>query len=207
MIAPTATPTLVIERPTSDSIFRWGGMAALVAAILITPGWILSVILESEGASWTIVLAHMLLTFALMTVFAVQVTQMGRLGPIGFVLAIFGNMVTIASMVSALTIQAGLGQHGLERFIQSGSVQPHVVAVSLLSLSFLVGMVLFGLATIRAGVFPRWAGQLVILGVVGMFAGAVPDITALEAAGTILLFAAFGWMGWQLRHSVRSNAV
>jgi hypothetical protein len=199
VIASSTAPTAVVHPQPSVPLLRWGAMAALLATILVTPGWILSVIRESEGASWAIILAHLTLTFALITVFAVQASKVGRLGEIGFVLALFGNMATIATMISALMIQAGLGQHGLEQFIQRGSVEAQVAALSLLTLSFLVGMVLFGIATMRAGVFPRRAGQLVVVGVTGMFAGAVPDITALEAAGTILLFAAFAWMGWQLR--------
>jgi hypothetical protein len=206
MIAPVTHPTTVAEPRPTVPLLRWGAFAAILAAVLITPGWILSVIQESEGASWTIIFAHMALTFALMAVFAVQASRVGRLGEIGFVLAIFGNMMLIATMLSALTVQARLGQRGLEHFIASGSVMPQVAAAGLLSLSFLLGMVLFGIATIRAGVFPRRAGQLVIVGVVGMFAGAVPDITGLEAAGTIALFAAFAWMGWQFRQAPAAGA-
>jgi hypothetical protein len=138
------------------------------------------------------------LLLAVPAIFVVQSSYMGRLGRIGFVLTMIGGIFEVAGMTTVLVIQAKVGLHGHEKFIMSGSVAPHMLALSALALLFYLGVVLFGVATVRAGIFPRRSGQLVITGSVAMVAGALPDITGLVAAGAILLFAGFAWMGWQL---------
>ena len=55
---------------------------------------------------------------------------------------------------------------------------------------------LFGIATYRAGVFPRGAAVLTVL-------GGIAGILALSAPFQIPLAVAVGWMGWSLvRRSV-----
>jgi hypothetical protein len=67
-------------------------------------------------------------------------------------------------------------------------------------LAFLVGLILFGIATMRAGVLPRWAGPLLILGdvvfAVGTFAGSATLI--VEVLGALITCAAFVWLGLAL---------
>jgi hypothetical protein len=64
-------------------------------------------------------------------------------------------------------------------------------------LAFLIGLILFGIATMRAGVLPRWAGPLLILGdvvfAVGTFAGSAALI--VEVVGAAITCAAFVWLG------------
>jgi hypothetical protein len=64
-------------------------------------------------------------------------------------------------------------------------------------LSFLIGRILFGAATMRANVFPRSAGLLLIVGNVifaaASFAGPVAVI--FEILGALITCAAFVWLG------------
>ena len=64
-------------------------------------------------------------------------------------------------------------------------------------LAFLIGLILFGLATIRAGVFPRLAGLLLIAGDVvfglGSFAGSAAAVfEILGAAATCAALVGLG---------------
>jgi hypothetical protein len=63
-----------------------------------------------------------------------------------------------------------------------------------------MGLILFGIATMRAGVFPRWAGPLLILGdvvfAVGTFAGSAALI--VEVLGALITCTAFVWLGLAL---------
>lgn len=199
MLAPVRVTPSVTDRSQSASLLPLGGLAGLLGAVLITPGWIGSVFKETEASSWAIICGHIALLLALVAVYAVQASRLGRTGQIGFVLAFVGNVFAISSMMASLVVQAKLGQRGLEHFIQSGSVVPQMAALSVLSVLFFLGVVLFGIATARAGVFPTYAGRLVAAGAVLAVAGALPDLTAVEAAGTIMLAAGFGWMGWLVR--------
>jgi hypothetical protein len=67
-------------------------------------------------------------------------------------------------------------------------------------LAFLIGLILFGVATMRAGVLPRWAGPLLILGdvvfAVGTFAGSAALV--VEVVGALITCAAFVWLGLAL---------
>jgi hypothetical protein len=67
-------------------------------------------------------------------------------------------------------------------------------------LAFLIGLILFGVATMRAGVFPRWAGLLLIVGDVlfgvGSFAGAAATI--FEILGALITCTALVWLGLSL---------
>src|SRR5215210_6158997 len=74
-------------------------------------------------------------------------------------------------------------------------------------LAFLIGLILFGLATMRAGVFPRWAGLLLIAGDVvfgaGSFAG--PAAPVVFVVGAAITCAGFVWLGFTLLSGSRSS--
>jgi hypothetical protein len=67
-------------------------------------------------------------------------------------------------------------------------------------LAFLIGLILFGAATMRAGVFPRWAGLLLIVGDavfgLGSFAGSAATI--FEIVGALITCVALLWLGLSL---------
>ncbi len=64
-------------------------------------------------------------------------------------------------------------------------------------ITFLIGVILFGVATMRAGVFPRWAGLLLVVGDVvfgvASFAGAASLV--IEVVGALIACATFVWLG------------
>jgi hypothetical protein len=71
---------------------------------------------------------------------------------------------------------------------------------SLGGLAFFIGLILFGAATMRAGVLPRWAGLLLIVGDVvfgagDFFGGAAPIVFVMGAAIT---GAGLVWLGLAL---------
>ena len=69
-------------------------------------------------------------------------------------------------------------------------------------------LALFGAATMRAGVLPRWAGLLLIVGDVvfglGSFAGSAATI--FEILGAALTCAALVWLGLSLRSGSAASA-
>ena len=61
---------------------------------------------------------------------------------------------------------------------------------------FGIGVILFGVATIRAGVYPRWAALLLIVSIpVTMFLDPTPG-SFQESIGQILLGIAVAALGW-----------
>jgi hypothetical protein len=67
-------------------------------------------------------------------------------------------------------------------------------------LAFFVGLILFGIATMRAGVFPRWAGLLLIAGDVVFAAGDLAGHAApmIFVVGAAITCAGFVWLGLAL---------
>jgi hypothetical protein len=186
------------QHSAPEPLLRWGGLLAVFAAALATPAWIASVFQEDPVSSWPIIATMVALLLAIPAIFAAQASFMGQLGRIAVVLMMVGGMFEVAGMTTVMVIQAKVGLHGHEQFIMSGSVAPHMLALSALGVLFYLGVVLFGIATERARIFPRRAGLVTAAGSVVMVAGSLPDITGLVAAGAVLLFCGFAWMGWQL---------
>ena len=163
--------------PSSDLI-RWGGLAAMLSGV----AWWLLALLELAGAyegesPWLSVLfivALLLLLAGMVGFHALQEGSYGRIGRAGFyaVLAV-GVLILIWNLVSLL----------------SGSGIGWLRAISLLGL--LVGLALYGAATLRARVLPCWCGVVFIV--------AFPITALLDAYGNIwigLVWLALGYVLW-----------
>jgi hypothetical protein len=80
---------------------------------------------------------------------------------------------------------------------------PGTLGVLVVVLGYILGYILFGIATMRAGVLPRWSGLLLIIGsVMFLISEAVPLNASLShlivTIGDITFGAGFVWMGFAL---------
>src|SRR5918995_183484 len=169
--------------PSSNLIWTGGGLASAAAGLLLLLGHLLNFGGDPEYGTvlgGTLVLtAHVVLAFAIVALYAAQAEQSGLLGSVGMVLGVVGT--TLVSGVVFVEISGASGAE-VDAVLESGI--PSALAL-LGGLAFLVGLILFGAATMRAGVFPRLAGLLLIVGDVvfgvGSFAG--PAATIFEILG------------------------
>ncbi len=71
---------------------------------------------------------------------------------------------------------------------------------------FALGGILLGIAVMRAGILPRWAGLLLLIGAVlnlaSIFLGGIVGTVAF-----VLFAVAFGWIGYALTTESRAEAV
>jgi hypothetical protein len=65
-------------------------------------------------------------------------------------------------------------------------------------LAFLAGLILFGVVVMRAGVFTRWTGWLLIIGAVLGLLGGIAAVQIIFALGAVVAGAGFAWLGWEL---------
>ena len=156
-----------------------------------------------------------LIHLGLIGLYARQVEKAGWLGLVGFVLAFVGGAFASTIQYVTSTVIPLIAAQAPELFDQA--MTPPPFAPPLFLLGFILGHILFGLATVRAGVLPRWSGFLVIIGTVIFFLGellflgqeiAAPavqqffDIIRRLRTVVILGDAAFGlglaWMGYAL---------
>ena len=182
---------------SSSNLLRWAGLAAVLGAVLlITVGLaqlVLNLFFPSPGAAGgvamtasSILLALALLgqplaALGLVGLYVRQSQAAGILGLIGFVVAFLG-----IALVSAL------GVEGVE------GVAP---------LSDL-GWALFGVASLRAGIYPRLAAVLLIISAVGAGAFSLLIVALIVGPGSQLVYVgvvagivlnlAILWLGYEL---------
>jgi hypothetical protein len=138
--------------------------------------------------------AHVALVFALVALYAAQAERSGLLGSLGMVRGVVGT-----TLVSGVVLVEIAGASRAEVDVVLGTGVPSALAV-LGGWAFLIGLIVFGIATMRAGVFPRWAGLFLIVGDVvfgaASFAGAAAIIS--EIIGALITCAALVWLGLSL---------
>src|SRR5215217_2283622 len=146
-----------------SAAIRWGGgLTSVAAGLLLLLGHIVNLGGDTEYGTvlgGTLVLsAHALLVFALVALWAVQAERSGPLGAVGMVLSALGTTLNCAAVLAEIAGASGTNVDAVVSEGVSGTI------TLLGGLAFFVGLILFGIATMRAGVLPRWAGPLLILG-------------------------------------------
>jgi hypothetical protein len=185
----------------SPGFIRLGSVAAMSSALLALLSFVLYLLIVggariSEAATSTAfflpsgaqLLAMALLLIGLVALFGRQAEVFGVLGLTGFVLALLGTTLAAGAAWSQVFVVPRLAEVAPTVADQgTGSV----LAGFLLSfLLFGVGWVVFGVATLRTRLFPRWAVILLIV-------GAVISIVPLPSRALIVEIAA-GYLGFTL---------
>jgi hypothetical protein len=189
-------------RVSSVTLYRASGLALLLGAALVIVGLPLSFVFTPDSplalamiAVWTS--GVVLVQLGLPAIVVRQASRAGWLGFAGFALLFSGGFL-LASFFAVLdlTIFPWLDVRApllsFQFFTANSAVHVYLAVVSAL---FGAGGLLLGIATMRAGVFPRWAGLLLIVGLVSLGASFVNPF--LSGAMVFGLFG-FGWIGYAL---------
>src|ERR671921_1751815 len=169
-------------KPTASKLIRWAGLAALVAGIIfagIQPIHPPDVLSSVTTGAWAIIMPLklamcLLFLLGIAGIYARQVEEAGRLGMAGFLLLIlcwwlqsayvFAETFILPQLASAVPpfVVSFLG-------IASGNpgamnIEPLPAIYSLgIGIPYMLGGLLSGIATLRAGILPRWpAGLLAV---------------------------------------------
>ncbi len=181
----------------SSNLIRLAGLAALVSGAVSVMGDLLRLFVDVENAtSATTVpyaavfllylLGGALLLLGLVGLYTSQAEEAGILGLAGFLIAFLGTVLLVGALwfelfiTPALTVEApelAEAELGLAGFI-------------LVFLLGALGWILFGVATLRARVYPRWAAVLLIVG--GLIA-----FVPIPMSG-IVFSVAIAWLGFIL---------
>jgi hypothetical protein len=186
---------------TSSGFIRLGGVAAITSAVLALLSFVLYLVVVGGGRlseaatsaafflpSGAQLLAMALLLIGLVALFVRQAEAFGALGLTGFVLALLGTTLAAGASWSQVFVVPRLAEVAPAVADQgTGSVLAGFVLSFLL---FGVGWILFGVATLRTRLFPRWAVILLIV-------GAVISILPLPSRALIVEIAA-GYLGFTL---------
>lgn len=175
-----------------------GAVAGVLAGSLLALGHLLNLGSASDygtvPGTTLVLVAHVLLVFALVGIAAAQAERAGLLGRVATVLTIVGT-----TLVSGVVLVEVAGASGLA--VSPVFEAPVAAAFATLgAMAFFVGMLLLGVATVRAGVFSRPVGALLFVGTLvfglGTVAGSLEPLGTL--AGAVLTGAGFVWAGREL---------
>jgi len=167
----------------SSNWIRWGGIAAISGGVVFVMDTVLVLtVADPSKVRWPDILfaAGILLVVAGLVGFhKLQKESYGLIGRIGF------YTVVIASLIQAVGLVGfSLGSMAFEWLIMAGG------------LGSLVGFVLYGAATLLAGVLPRWCGVAIIV--------ALPASIPLGEYASLLfglIWLALGYTLWSQRDS------
>jgi hypothetical protein len=202
-------------KPTASKLIRWAGLAAMVAGIIfagiqpIHPPDVLSSVTTSAWAIIQSLKLAMCLLFLLgiTGLYARQVKEAGWLGLAGFLLFsmswwlqtgyVFANVFILPPLATEAPtfVESFLGiVNGSPGGMNIGALVPAYAVVGIL---YMLGGLLFGIATFRAGVLPRWpAGLLAVAAVLTPAAALLPH--AIQRLAAIPVALAIAWLGYAL---------
>jgi len=175
---------------------RWSGLAMVAAALVLGTAlamqWLwLPGRLPAPLGSLLLLVGSVLLMLALPGMYARQAEAAGRLGLVGHVLLAVGNVLFIGFAAAPLFNPSIKGLDAEES-----------IAAGLLGLTLILGFVLTAVATLRAAVYPRWSGILLLVAGVGFLFGFFvaedlpPSAGALIGVGWgVSLAIAWAWIG------------
>jgi hypothetical protein len=146
------------------------GLAALGAGVLSAIGDLLTLVVYLENpqspttASYTVVLLYLpstaLLLLGLVGLYTSQSQAAGLLGLVGFLTAFLGTVLLVGALWFEVFVTPSLAAQAPE-LAESELGQTGYLLMLLFGV---VGWILFGVATLRARVYPRWAATLLIVG-------------------------------------------
>ncbi len=184
---------------TSTTLYRLSGIALLIGGAFAAIGALVQTFLTEDYLNplWIpvaslIFIGTLLMQIGLPALYLSQAKHIGTLGLVGFILLFFG------------LAQFGIGFRFFDIVIlpwfgKSADINPpaNFIFYSLSAmLLLLAGALLFGIVTMRAGIFSKVPPILLFVGLVlNRIGGHVPH---LQDIGGILLYLAFAWFGYAL---------
>lgn len=200
---------------TSSTLFRWAGLSAMTAGIIfagIQPIHPADVLASVTTSAWGIIMplktVMCLLFLAGITgIYTKQVKEAGLLGFVGFLLLglcwalelafIFAETFIVPLLVTAAPtfVDGFFGIFNGHPIDTNLGALPALYAIT--GVLYMLGGLLFGIATFRAGIFPRWAaGLLAVVSILTPAAAMLPHETQRLVGMPVGL--AIAWLGYAL---------
>ena len=206
---------------TPSGLIRWAGLSALAAGIIfasIQPIHPPDIVASVGSSTWAIItplktVMCLLMLIGVTGIYARQVTRVGWLGLIGYLIFSLAWAITYAD-VFAETVILPLLSAAAPQFVDSllgvgaGRVSPVDLGAfpTLFMLSgglYMLGGLLLGVATFRAGILPRWAaGLMATTAFLTPVAAVLPhQVQRLAAVPMGLALAGLGYALWTERRA------
>jgi hypothetical protein len=204
---------------SSSTLYRWSGLVLISGGVLGVVGALLVTLLfpghhhtpqEVVSASWpwaqgALLVGYVLSTIGVPGLYLRQAARAGGLGFVGFGLLLVGLLLGGVSLAAITTFMLPILGQWSPTFLSGSNTIPLNVLLLLIIGPFLlqgVGGILLGIASLRARVFPRWAGILLLAwGILYIIVAPLPPSSTLgivELAADVIFFLALAWFGYAL---------
>lgn len=175
-------------------ISRLCGVASLAAGLLFPISLMIHPAKEDVASILSqtprLLASHFLTTLALIFLllgtvglYARQADELGDIGLSAFLLSFSGSLLLGVSGNYGF-IAPALAAHAPNMLAEINAYPPVIALNGLMILSLNFGFALFGMTTARDGVFPRWEGWLMAIGLPIFFGGAMLALGGLPASVT-----------------------
>jgi len=178
----------------TTSLFRLGGIAVLLPAILYGINSLIHFLSGQEPTSLVFLIAIVADAFFVLglgALFARQSHRGGILGLVGYVILVWARMYFAASDAVSLGVLAGVISN--EEIAQ---VPVYALSSSIMPWVWAAGLIVFGLSIYRAQVFPKYAGALLVL--VGLLQPLTGPLSFTRPIYAACYYIALAWLGWIL---------
>ncbi|MEW5870622.1 MAG: hypothetical protein AB1894_15220 [Chloroflexota bacterium] len=208
---------------SSSNLYRMSGLALILGALIMSvSSWfrftgqdLATGVHPFLATSWFITfVGGLFVLLGLPGTYVYQSHKAGKLGLIGFVMTFLG--IAILEVGSAVLdgfvrpLLAANPEPAIQLLAQHGNLEAQMGAG--FSIAFLVGfiglnlgLIIYGIAMLRARVYPRWAAVMMIVGVPAIFLlGSIPLIGAKPE---VLIFAGLAWCGFVLVRGTKPSVL
>lgn len=176
---------------STQSLQRWGGIAAITAAVVFAVAGIAVATQPFESAlpPLSYFVGLILAVPAVTAFYVVQAQQAGRTGLASYILSVVGAILYSAPNYALLAGTQGISAwHDIWAFAM-GNVLP------LGATAFLLGLICLGIATTRTRIFPRWGGILLAAGAFLWLIAFWTGMTAALTVGTVAISISLSMIG------------
>ena len=197
---------------STAKLYRLSGLSLLIGVAIGIISQLNNFLLQGDNprqmtsALWTIAqlvtfIGPIFLLLGLPAIAFRQSAYAGWLGYIGFVLMFIGGFLITSFTIVPLIVFPWLAQSAPYLITQHAPTAPVLVYFLVASIVFAAGGIILGLGTVRAGIFPRYSGLLILIGAVLNLVNF--PLTGILGAivGTlafIILAAGLAWIGYIL---------
>jgi hypothetical protein len=186
---------------SSSTLYRFSGVALIIGGGLAIIGQLL-LITADPGTSlwipgtWLALAGTLVVILGLPGLYFKQIDRAGLLGMIGFVLSFVGFLFLVGVQTFDAFVSPTLAAGAATKSLADESAFLPLFAFELFcGLLLIIGPILFGIATIRAGVLQRWAAIILIVGsVASIVTVALHNWNEISGAILYLAFACFGFL-------------
>ena len=218
----TKAPSEALPSDGLSRFIRAGAWAAIVSGLALVASLLLEWLVvpfeqlgETEAyltgsyflSSGLRLLSTVLLGWALIGIYERQSRAAGTLGLWSFVVAFLGTALLAGNNWAEVFVWPTLAQVA-PNILSGQATEAPVYLMTGITLSgpiFFIGMILFGAATLRAGVYPRWAAVLLIVSIPLTIFLDPTQGTFQESIGQILFGIAVAALGFYALRRAPSN--